>query len=164
MMCAHGTCHGPQGQSKNLFIFEFLTMCTGLNTRDSCVHTFSSIFHLSSQLSISVILQHSSCLMCHLATCQLDTFVFSLISNVFFSFVFLSYTFTPLHSPSLHLPPAPRGSNNAKSQHNDKWSDGNCGAGNAKFPPLATNVASISSFVYVSNTAMGTKRSAVNQM
>jgi hypothetical protein len=97
MMCAHGTCHGPQGQSKNLFIFEFLTMCTGLNTRDSCVHTFSSIFHLSSQLSISVILQHSSCLMCHLATCQLDTFVFSLISNVFFSFVFLSYTFTPLH-------------------------------------------------------------------
>ena len=81
-----------------------------------------------------------------------------------FPLFFLSYTFTPLHSPSLHLPPAPRGSNNAKSQHNDKWSDGNCGAGNAKFPPLATNVASISSFVYVSNTAMGTKRSAVNQM
>jgi len=140
---------------EDLFIFELQ-----VSTPETAVYTHL-FFHLSSQLSISVILQHSSCL--NVPSCHLPTGHFCFLPH-FQRVLFLCFFIVHLHSPSLHLPPAPRGSNNAKSQHNDKWSDGNCGAGNAKFPPLATNVASISSFVYVSNTAMGTKRSAVNQM
>ena len=162
MMCAHGTCHVLRGKVKeDLFIFELPgTPGTGYRSqhpRQLYTHLFC---HLS-QLSISVILQHSSCL--NVPSCHLPTGHFCFLPH-FQRVLFICFFIVHLHSPSLHLPPAPRGSNNAKSQHNDKWSDGNCGAGNAKFPPLATNVASISSFVYVSNTAMGTKRSAVNQM
>ena len=69
-----------------------------------------------------------------------------------FNFIFLIIYLSP--SLSLYF-------NNAKSQHKLKWSDGNWGAGKAK---SLAKVFSISSLVYVSNTAMGTNLSAVNQM
>ena len=154
--------HVPQGQSKRIIyfgIFDYSTVCAQVSTPETAVHTP----FLPSLLPTLNFRHSSTFVMSNVPSCHLPTGHFCFLPH-FQRVLFLCFFIVHLHSPSLHLPPAPRGSNNAKSQHNDKWSDGNCGAGNAKFPPLATNVASISSFVYVSNTAMGTKRSAVNQM
>ena len=81
---------------EDLFIFDYSTVCTGLNTRDSCVHTpfFPSLLPTLNFRHSSTFVM-SKCAILPLANW---TLLFSpSFPTCSFPLFFLSYTFTPLH-------------------------------------------------------------------